>query len=65
MLTKKQEVTNACNQLLKDEQTLSITFDNGKEFALHESIADKLGADIYFARLIILGSVVRMKIPMV
>lgn len=47
---KAEAVANACNQLLKDEQTLSITFDNGKEFALHESIADKLGADIYFAR---------------
>lgn len=47
---KADVVANACTQLLQNEQTLSITFDNGKEFALHESIADKLGADIFFAR---------------
>lgn len=30
-------------------QVTSITFDNGKEFADHEKIAEKLDADIYFA----------------
>ncbi|MBC8504593.1 MAG: IS30 family transposase [Anaerolineales bacterium] len=27
----------------------TITFDNGKEFANHQSIADKLQADVFFA----------------
>jgi len=31
------------------EQTLSITFDNGLEFAKHEKIAKALGTHIYFA----------------
>lgn len=30
-------------------QVKSITFDNGKEFAAHEKIAEQLNADIYFA----------------
>lgn len=47
---KADVVADACTQLLKQEQTRSITFDNGKEFALHEMIANKLNADIYFAR---------------
>ena len=47
---KAHIVADGCIELLSNEQTLSITFDNGKEFALHETIADKLGADIYFAR---------------
>ncbi len=28
----------------------TITFDNGKEFAMHQSIADKLNVDCYFAK---------------
>lgn len=28
----------------------SITFDNGKEFALHEHIAQELNTQVYFAR---------------
>lgn len=31
------------------EQVLTITFDNGKEFAAHERISEMLDADIYFA----------------
>lgn len=46
---KADKVANACTQLLKAEITHSITFDNGKEFALHETIASTLEADIYFA----------------
>lgn len=34
----------------KDEQVQSITFDNGKEFALHEQIEKGLNTDIYFAK---------------
>lgn len=29
---------------------LSVTFDNGKEFAQHEALARSLGLDVYFAR---------------
>ena len=43
-------VTQACIDMLKGEQALSITFDNGKEFADHEAIATALKADIYFAQ---------------
>ena len=46
---KAQLVTDTCVAMLKGEQTLSITFDNGKEFAKHETMADKLDTDIYFA----------------
>ncbi|GAB1431078.1 hypothetical protein MASR2M18_19120 [Ignavibacteria bacterium] len=31
------------------QQSISITFDNGKEFAYHRTIAGYLEADIYFA----------------
>lgn len=37
-------------QLLRQHETLTLTFDNGKEFADHEVIGNKLNADIYFAR---------------
>jgi IS30 family transposase len=47
---KSDAVATACIELLSDEQARSITFDNGKEFASHETIANTLGADIYFAR---------------
>lgn len=36
-------------RLLRKMNTETITFDNGKEFALHEEIGEKLGAKIYFA----------------
>lgn len=36
--------------MLCQHETLTLTFDNGKEFAEHEVIANKLNADIYFAR---------------
>lgn len=44
-------VTAAIKKMLKPLQTavLSITFDNGKEFAGHELIAKALKADCYFA----------------
>ncbi len=28
----------------------TMTLDNGKEFALHQRLTDKLGLDVYFAR---------------
>ncbi len=44
-------VTDATVALLKPypDKTLTITADNGKEFAGHESMAKQLDADIYFA----------------
>jgi IS30 family transposase len=44
-------VADAIVDLLQpyQEQTLTITFDNGKEFAEHERIAETLAADTYFA----------------
>lgn len=47
---KADKVADTCIELLRTEQTHSITFDNGKEFAHHETIASQLGADIYFAQ---------------
>lgn len=43
-------VAHTCIDLLKDEQVQSITFDNGKEFALHERIEQALNTQVYFAR---------------
>lgn len=34
---------------LPPEVRLSVTFDNGKEFALHEELAAAVGLDVYFA----------------
>jgi len=44
-------VTKAlCNNVSKfKEKILTITADNGKEFAYHEKISKNLGADVYFA----------------
>lgn len=44
-------VTDQVNRLLRPHQDKchTITFDNGKEFAEHESMAATLKADIYFA----------------
>ncbi len=47
---KADRVTQACINKLKEEHPLSITFDNGKEFAGHETIAETLNIDIYFAK---------------
>jgi IS30 family transposase len=46
-----QVVADAIVDLLAPyrEQTHTITFDNGKEFAKHEQIADALEAETYFA----------------
>ena len=45
------EVSQATVALLSPyiEKTLTITADNGKEFAAHEQIAKELNTDIYFA----------------
>ncbi len=44
-------VEDAILELLSPYQaaTLTITFDNGKEFAHHQSIAEKLHAQVFFA----------------
>ena len=44
-------VENAILDLLKPYQvaTRTITFDNGKEFANHQNIAQKLQSEVYFA----------------
>ena len=45
-------LTNVLIQLLKpiEKYVLTMTFDNGKEFALHEAIASKLKCSTYFAK---------------
>lgn len=47
---KAVSVSQACIAMLSDESPLSITFDNGKEFARHEVIAKGLNTEIYFAK---------------
>jgi IS30 family transposase len=49
---KAQHVTPATIALLQPIESFvkTITFDNGKEFSLHEAIAKALGCDTYFAR---------------
>lgn len=47
---KASLICKASTALLRDFDIKSITFDNGKEFALHEQLGKNLGADIYFAR---------------
>lgn len=47
---KAKLVTQTCIDLLRHEQPLSITFDNGKEFAGHQDIAKSLRTDIFFAK---------------
>lgn len=42
-------VSKAVCALLKGETANTITFDNGKEFTNHESIAKNTGAKVYFA----------------
>ena len=49
---KADVVAEAVTKALKDvpqELRKTITFDNGSEFARHETIAENLGVDIYFA----------------
>ena len=43
-------VIEACFALLPMDIRLSVTFDNGKEFAQHEALARRLGLDVYFAK---------------
>jgi IS30 family transposase len=49
---KAQHVKQAAIALLQPIKRFveTITFDNGKEFSLHESMAKALGCDTYFAR---------------
>lgn len=47
---KAERVTQACINKLRTERPLSITFDNGKEFADHETIAEVLNTEVYFAK---------------
>jgi len=48
---KANTVTLAVNDMLSPHKNrvLTITVDNGKEFAFHQQIAQALGAEIYFA----------------
>jgi len=48
---KSQAVREATVHLLDSikEELQTITADNGKEFSLHEQIADELGIEFYFA----------------
>ena len=48
---KSQDVREATVDLLHPikEELQTITADNGKEFSLHEQIADELGIEFYFA----------------
>lgn len=43
-------IAQSCINALKSYQVKTITFDNGKEFAKHKDIAERLQADIYFAK---------------
>ena len=45
-----QDVSKACIEKLKGQNALTITFDNGLEFAKHEMISDSIDVDIYFAK---------------
>lgn len=50
---KSSDTMRAANASLKDlpeELLQTITLDNGKEFALHHRLTDRLGADVYFAQ---------------
>jgi len=47
---KARAVAQACIDKLRTEKPLTITFDNGKEFAEHETIAEVLKTEIYFAK---------------
>ena len=47
---KAVNVTQACINKLRYEHPLSITFDNGKEFSDHATIARALNTEIYFAK---------------
>ena len=48
--TEVRAVIEACFALLPVGIRLSVTFDNGKEFAQHEALARILGLDVYFAK---------------
>lgn len=39
----------ACIEALTEVKPHSVTFDNGKEFTMHQTMAEGTGADIYFA----------------
>ena len=46
-----EAVTEAICEMMSGVKALfrSVTFDNGREFAMHEKIAAELGGDVYFA----------------
>ncbi len=46
------------------DKTLTITADNGKEFAGHETLAEQLEASVYFAHSILPGSEDWTRTPM-
>jgi IS30 family transposase len=46
----KENTSNAAQKLLRGLPTMTITFDNGGEFADHQTISKKTKAKIYFAR---------------
>ena len=48
--TEVRAVIEACLALLPVGIRLSVTFDNGKEFAQHEALARSLGLNVYFAK---------------
>jgi len=54
MLVPSKEAAGVTKAIVKalrphQEQVLTLTFDNGKEFAGHQTVAKKLKADCYFA----------------
>ncbi len=47
---KSQLIAQSTIQALKDYQVHTITYDNGKEFAQHNLVAQALNTEIYFAK---------------
>jgi len=62
----KENTEGAIKRLLESisEQVLTITSDNGKEFANHKAIANDLKCDFYFGHAIHPGKEEPMKTPM-
>lgn len=47
---KSDIIATSSIDALKAHEVLTITYDNGKEFAKHNEVSDALNADIYFAK---------------
>jgi IS30 family transposase len=47
---KSETIAISSIDALKNHEVLTITYDNGKEFAKHKEVSDALNADIYFAK---------------